>query len=219
MRERLLYILATNADIAGSVTSYNGEILLNLNNYTEVLTAPEKPARGDLFCFAIKVPETNVKEFTEGNRRVTAVWDGPFPDRVNVGSKVRCKLYSLTNPMGAEVSDELITKMRDQELELAKSKETISALQAKADKAAGEIADLSTKIVSTQERADRAETSAARLRDELVQATSGTVIREMTTKDLANAIKACDDMTIEALPFIGPENKVHLRKWAEQVVG
>jgi len=215
MSLRLLYIVGRNADFAGIISCRNGQLILNLPNYHKVHDHPVNPKMVDEFCFCIKVPEDKIKEVLEREGPVLRVWDGPKDSNQYPQYKVRADVFNMETPLAAGAKDPaMVGEMQDLKTEIAKLKEIQAALITERDEARKVAVAGNEAITQVEEDVKAANAIIAQLRDELVQARSGNVIREVDAKVLAEVIRQAPEKVLEKMPHCGPDTVSHFKHWA-----
>lgn len=214
---RLLYIVGRNVDFAGHMAFMNGQILINLPNYYRVYEHPIKPKAADEHCLCIRVPAAKVKAVNEREGSVLRLWEGPLNSNSYPQYLIRADVFNMNSPLAVgEVDPETMEALGNLKIEVAQLKETLAAMELERDQAieVGDKAEKTTVDLAT--KVQELEQINAQLRDQLTQATSGNVIREVDIKTLAQVIKAAPKEVLEAMPHCGPETVDHFVNWADE---
>ena len=217
MSLRLLYIVGRNADFAGIMSFYKGQILINLPNYFPALESPIKPENSDEFCMCIRVREDKVKMVQEGGQTFYRLWDGPKESNAYPQYKVRCDAFNLETPLAAGAVDPAMVEENQRlRLEVAQLRESgagdneaLAQVQAALSEATQE---KDAAVTALEEEVAKV----AQLRNDLQMATTSTIIREVDGKVLAQVIKAASDEVLELMPHCGPETVAHFHHWADE---
>lgn len=214
---RLLYIVGRNVDFAGCMAYYNGQILINLPNYYRVYEAPFKPKAADEHVLCIRVPANKVKQVVEREGAVLRLWEGPLGSNSYPQYKIRADVFNMESPLATgQVDPAVEEELGNLRLTVAQLTERLAAAELERDQAI-EVGDKAEKAaVDLATKLQEQEQTIAKIRDQLTQATSGNVIREVDVKLLADIIAKADDKTLEAMPHCGPETVGHFRHWAEE---
>jgi hypothetical protein len=112
-----VYVCGRNQDMNLGLAAYNGRILIQIPNYTQVFFEKPTPVHTNEFVYAVLAPADKVKECVErgaGGEVTVRLWDGPRESRGLPQNKVQCVIASLDG-----TGDEAVAILR-RELEIQK---------------------------------------------------------------------------------------------------
>ena len=219
MKQRLVYIIGTVKDFAGGVGIGEGNFLMHVPNYTQVYDRPPKTEKQNEFCLALMVAAEEVVERLEGPNAVMRLWTGPQNNRNYPHKRGRALAYSLTSPLDNPAEDPV---MREK---LAQATQAVDDLLGKMTQAqqiqesqAAEVERLTRALEAAQELVRQQEGEIFALKGKITEATTSTQIRDVNLKTIAEVCLAASDPDLEAMPHIGPAHRIHVRKWAREIL-
>jgi hypothetical protein len=126
----LVYLIGTDANLNGNMSIYDGKVLLQIKNYTQVHASIPAEIPPDCRVYPVLVPSDQVVTLNEGSGDILRVWQGPKEGRQYPHTPVQAELYTLYSPL-ADLSDTEIEKKLDGAL--SKISELVAANKALAD--------------------------------------------------------------------------------------
>lgn len=217
MQQRIMYLVGRANELTGPFSLKDGKVIGQIPNYTEIFPEPRKTIAGDEMCLAIVLPAEKVEQCqeTREGQPIYRAWEGPKGSRQFGSYKVQVEIYPLSSPI-EDQTDGLLAKISELSSSLKARQDEAEKLHTAKVEADQRVMQLTSKSDEDAQRISVLETQQAKLRDELMQARSGTVIREVSVKTLAAAIQAASDEVVKELPYIAGENLKHVRAWADE---
>lgn len=217
MQQRLMYLVGRANELTGPFSLMNGKVIGQIPNYTEIFPEPRKTIAGDEMCLAIVLPAEKVEQCqeTREGEPIYRAWEGPKGSRQFGSYKVQVEIYPLCSPIDDQIDGmlEKISELNAQAKAMQVESEKLQCAKVEADQ---RVMQLEAGRNQDAQRLKVLEAQQAKLRDELMQARSGTVVREVTVKTLAQVLQAASDEVVKELPYIAGENLKHVRAWADE---
>lgn len=220
MAKKIIYLVGRDRDLNANMSLFSGKILIHLKNYMQVHVEPTKPEARDEYCYAVLVDEDKVVECMEDPRigKIHRLWEGPKNNRGFGTYTIQGEIYPLDGP-GAAQSDEMLEKIKEQSDKITDLKqELLEATEGKMgamsalEKVTNRAVELDTQTNTLTKKLSEAQQEIVRFN------TSGPNITEVDEKLIAQVVKKAPEAVLEAMPYIGPENKKHLIEWADGIL-
>lgn len=212
--KQVVYISGRNAQMNRSVSIFDGNILINIPNYTQVYKDVPVPIHRDEFCYALVVKDNNIVELNEGNGPILRVWEGPRESRQYPQYGIQAAIFAIKTPFdGGKTSGEQIKVALDQAAMLRDKLE-------QAGKDLNKVHEQKAQILSQNDELNAAlraaQNTMSGLRAQISDISQHGAPR--TVLGLATLLSESSDEIVKEMPYIGDSNVGYLKEWATRKI-